>query len=359
MTSKELALAVGCTERNIRKHTKKAVENGQNLISIGGIECLIDVVRDSRGKSYNYTTLATLTTPRKKRVSAIRVEDLAKIKHIDIRASKISVDDKFLIVALLRDINSSIEAIVKSLCLEYGHIVDKKESAALVKKISRWCEAFKKGGKKALEDSRGAKKGEFRKIDEELLRHAIIGAKAMSNREGFEKVHIVYANFFGKKHGVIYTRPSDVIAYSSIVSGVNTVLKKDAILRGFMTKGWDALLQSYPVGKRDVVYANQEWQVDATKCDFMVIKADGSVGRLNYTVVMDTSTGAYVGSLSETINSYDQTKVLYDAICKMGLPEVIRMDNGRDYKSNHYQEFAGFFWCWCNVCRCWSRASKG
>lgn len=343
MTSKVLAGLVGCTERNIRKHTKKAVEKGEYFITLGGVVYPFSVVFNSSGKSYVYETLATPTTRKKEnRVHAIKVEDLGKINHVDIRATKISAVDKLLIVTLIRDINCSIEAIVKSLCLEYGHIADKKESAALVKKVQRWCEAFKTSGKKALEDSRGAKKGEFKKIDEEILRQAIFSAKALANRDGFEKVHIVYCNFLGKKHGVVYTNPSDVIAYSSIVSAVKTVFKKDAILRGYMTKGWDGLLQAYPVGKRDIAYPNQEWQVDATKADFMVRKSDGTIGRLNYTVVMDTHTGAYVGSLSETINSYDQTKVLYEAISKMGLPEVIRMDNGRDYTSNHYQEFTGF-----------------
>ena len=341
-TSKELASLVGCGLTTIKRYTLKALENNLKVIEIKGLSFTFELVSNRYGKSYVYETLATPTTRKKEnRVHAIKVEDLEKINHIDIRATKISADNKLLIVTLIRDINCSIEAIVKSLCLEYGHIADKKETASLVKKIQRWCEAFKTGGKKALEDSRGAKKGEFKKIDEEILRQAIFSAKALANRDGFEKVHIVYSHYYSKKHGVIYTNPSDVIAYSSIVSAVKTMFKKDSILRDFMTKGWDGLLQAYPVGKRDIAYPNQEWQVDATKADFMVRKSDGTIGRLNYTVVMDSHTGAYVGSLSETINSYDQTKVLYEAISKMGLPEVIRMDNGRDYTSNHYQEFTG------------------
>ncbi|MCT7499462.1 DDE-type integrase/transposase/recombinase [Aliarcobacter cryaerophilus] len=343
MTSKEIASLVGCTEQYIRATTKKALENGLKTIEIKGLNFSFEVVSNSYGKSYVYETLATPTAPKKEyRVNALRVEDLKKISHIDIRASKINTEDKFLIVTLIREINCSLEAIVKSLCLEFGHIATQKECVALVKKISRWVEAFKIGGKKALEDKRGAKKGEFKKLNEKLLRLAIFSAKALANRDGFEKVHIVYSHFLSKEQGIVFTNPSDVVAYSSIVSGVKTLFKKDYILKDYMTKGWDGLLQAYPVGVRDIAYPNQEWQVDATKADFMVRKSDGTIGRLNYTVVMDTHTGAYVGSLSETINSYDQTKVLYEAICKMGKPELVRMDNGRDYTSNHYQEFTGF-----------------
>ena len=96
------------------------------------------MVSNEHGKSYIYETLATQTAPKKEyRVNALRVEDLSKINHIDIRKSKIGADDKFLIVALIKEINCSLEAIVKSLCLEFGHIATQKESVALVKKISR------------------------------------------------------------------------------------------------------------------------------------------------------------------------------------------------------------------------------
>ncbi|MFX4241473.1 DDE-type integrase/transposase/recombinase [Aliarcobacter butzleri] len=343
MTSKEIASLVSFTERHIRNITKKALENGLKTIEIKGLSFSFEVVSNSYGRSYVYETLATPTAPKKEyRVNALRVEDLKKISHIDIRASKINTEDKFLIVTLIREINCSLEAIVKSLCLEFGHIATQKECVALVKKISRWVEAFKIGGKKALEDKRGAKKGEFKKLNEKLLRLAIFSAKALANRDGFEKVHIVYSHFLSKEQGIIFTNPSDVVAYSSIVSGVKTLFKKDYILKDYMTKGWDGLLQAYPVGVRDIAYPNQEWQVDATKFDFMVRKNDGTIGRLNYTVVIDTFTGSFVGNLTDSLNSYDQTKVLFNAIAKMGKPEIIRMDNGRDYTSNHYQEFSSF-----------------
>lgn len=343
MTSKEVASLVCCTFQNVQLSTKKALENGLKTIEIKGLSFSFEVVSNSFGKSYVYETLATQTAPKKEyRVNALRVEDLSKINHIDIRKSKIGADDKFLIVALIKEINCSLEAIVKSLCLEFGHIATQKESVALVKKISRWVEAFKTGGKKALEDKRGATKGEFKKIDENILRLAIFSVKALANRDGFEKVHIMYSHFISKKQGVVFTNPNKVISYSSIVSGVKTLFKKDYILKDYMTKGWDGLLQAYPVGARDIAYPNQEWQVDATRLDFMVVKNDGTIGRLNYTVVIDTFSGAFVGDLTDSLNSYDQTKVLFKAISTMGKPEIIRMDNGRDYTSNHYQEFSSF-----------------
>lgn len=343
MTSRGLAVLVGCNERYVQRLTQKATLQNLPFIIIDDVKYPFCIESTRYGKSYNYTTLTTPTTLKGKeyRISALRVEDLETISHIDIRESKITPKDKYLVVALYKKSNYSLYAIVKCLCLENGHIPTKKEVLSYSKRLRRWVKAFEKDGKKGLIDNRGAKAGEFKKIDEELLRKVIIGVKAKSSRDGFEKVHQFYAYLVGKQKGILESNPQKIVAYSSIISATKTLFKKDGIFKAFMTKGWDGVLQSYPVGVRDISYPNQEWQVDATKADFMVRKADGTIGRLNYTVAMDTCTGAYVGSLSETITSYDQTALLFEAIKLMGKPEVIRMDNGRDYTSNHYQEFAG------------------
>lgn len=170
--------------------------------------------------------------------------------------------------------------------------------------------------------------------------------KAKSNREGYEKIHQVYAyRLSDKSVGLFDINPSKTIAYSTIVSATNKLLKQNALLDAFMKKGWDALLQAYPVGRRDIIYPNQEWQADATKFDFMVKASDGSIKRLNYTIIIDSFSGAIVGRLTDTLNSYDQTRVLYDAVSKMGLPQVMRLDNGKDYTSEHYQSVLGLNEC--------------
>ena len=95
MNSKELASLVGCTERTVQKSTKKALENNLKVIEIKGLSFTFELVSNRYGKSYVYETLATPTARKKEnRVHAIKVEDLEKINHIDIRASKMSADNK-------------------------------------------------------------------------------------------------------------------------------------------------------------------------------------------------------------------------------------------------------------------------
>lgn len=337
MTSRELASTLGCTEQNIQKHTKKAVEASRGYITLGGVDYPFVVSSGVHGKAYSYETPETLATPRKRRVNALKLEDFAKIKHIDITLGKTKVEDKLLIIALLRASNCSIEAIVKSLVAHhYSDEFDAKKVKSTVKKITRWVEAFKSAGKKALEDKRG-NNGEFRVLDEALLRESIINAMKNTNRTGFEAVHRYYSSKLAHEKGLKIFDCEKVCSYSSIVSGVRKVLKGDAYLKDFVNKGWDALLQAYPVGLRDVVYPNQEWQVDATKFDFMVKTASGEIKRLNYTIAIDVFTGAFVGRFTDTLNSYDQVFTLLDGVEKMGLPELVKLDNGRDYTSEHYQ----------------------
>ena len=83
-------------------------------------------------------------------------------------------------------------------------------------------------------------------------------------------------------------------------------------------------------------------QVDATKFDFMCqyVDKEGNpkIGRLNLTAVIDVYTGNAVATLSETITSYDQVRVLHKAFTRMGKPEQIYQDNGQDYNSYHYSD---------------------
>jgi len=106
-----------------------------------------------------------------------------------------------------------------------------------------------------------------------------------------------------------------------------------------MKYGKDALLQDYVVGIKDIGYINQEWQVDSTKFDFMckIPTSTGyKVGRVNLSAVIDVYSKKAVVSLSQTIDSYAQVRVLNKAFATFGMAESIYTDNGKDYTSKHY-----------------------
>lgn len=348
MNSKDLASFIGCTERYTQIKTKKAIQNNQETITIKEQTFGFVVVHDSHGKSYKYTQLLDTKKENKKTVyqSRMKSADLETIKHIDI-SKTVNQDDKLLIIKFYKVHNYSLNSIVKSLLLTFDQSIEDKTIASNVRKINRWIKAFKDDGASSLEDKRG-KNTDFRKIDIALLDIAIMAAKNRANHKGFYAVWEFYCFAVMKKEGLIETLMNintmeSIISYNGIVNATKKRLKECYGVSLFDDKGFDGWLQGYVVGVRDISYINQEWQVDATKFDFMCkIPNEDSVtgydiGRVNFTTVIDVHSGAVVGELTQTITSYDQIRVLYKAFETMGKPEIIKTDNGKDYASKHYQ----------------------
>ena len=350
MTSKEVAALVGVSHKSgsIQRLTKKALSNNQPFITVKGVTFNYEVVSGAYGKSYNYTEVKAQKKENKKSVyqSKIKSLDLLEIEHIDLSKTT-TQDEKLLIIKFYKTHNYSLNSIVKSLFLIHHKDNDEKSVKSAVRKVQRWLKDFKENGAKALEDTRG-KSTDFRKIDVELLDSAIMAAKNRANHQGFYSVWDFYCFAKARKDGVIDTasrayKKEKIISYSAIIAATKKRLYECYGVKVFDDKGFDGWLQGYVVGVRDISYTNQEWQVDATKFDFICkIPNDESptgydIGRVNFTTVIDVHTGAVVGNLTQTLNSYDQIRVLYKAFEKMGKPEILKTDNGKDYASNHYQ----------------------
>ncbi len=80
-------------------------------------------------------------------------------------------------------------------------------------------------------------------------------------------------------------------------------------------------------------YKNQYWELDSTPAD--VICEDGK----RYTVLaaLDIYSRRVVFHVSESSSSYSISQLLRKAILKLGIPENVVIDNGRDYTSNHFE----------------------
>ncbi|WP_294962344.1 DDE-type integrase/transposase/recombinase [Sulfurimonas sp.] len=347
MNSKDLSSLAISSERTVRRLTKKALENNQETITIKEQSFGFVVVHNSNGKSYQYTQLSDTKKENKKTVyqSKIKTLDLETIEHIDIIKTT-SKDNKLLLIKFYRIHNYSLNSIVKSLLLTHHHNCDDKTIASNVRKINRWIKAFKDNGANALDDNRG-KNTDFRKIDIAVLDMSIMAAKNRANHQGFYAVWEFYCFGILKKSGELDLKKSinkeSIISYNGLVNATKKRLNECYGVSVFDDKGFDGWLQGYVVGVRDISYINQEWQVDATKFDFMCkIPNDESItgydiGRVNFTTVIDVHSGAVIGDLTQTITSYDQVRVLFKAFEHMGKPEIIKTDNGRDYVSNHYK----------------------
>lgn len=336
VNSKEVASLVGCGNSTLKRHTKKALENGACSIEIKGLTFGFELVHGANGKAYKYTEIKA-----KKKVlnsSVANLNDMKSLLHIDL-SKTVSYDDKLLIINFYKTHSYSLKSIVKSLYFENGIYPDDKKVASSMRTINRWIKQFKTDGKDALKDTRG-RGNEFRKIDEDALIYAIVHSKAKANHDGYYRVWDFYCWMIAKKQGIVDLTPKakkKIISYSAIVSAIKKKLQEYHQLNVWDKKGHDGLLQDYVIGVRDIAYINQEWQVDATKFDFMCRMEDGTIKRVNLTLVIDSYSGAAVGQLTDTINSYDQVRVLYKAFERMGIPETMKTDNGKDYASEHYK----------------------
>jgi len=345
MTSAEVAKSLNCTPQYVRSATKKATDNNKNTITIKGeTYSFVEVVTvASRGKAYCYTSVEEMVKKRKTSSKNMSFLHLEELKNLNITAKKHSKEEKLLLITFINKYNYTLKIIIESLLANIGEPREPKLVASLTRKVQRWRKEFATNGAKALEDKRGKTRQKFSKIDEELLIKAIYGAGSRGIRENYYGVWDFYCYAWQKKNEPTFTTVNKkVISYSALRRAIHSIFKVNKTVESYWKKGEDALLQSYPVGIKEINYTNQEWQVDATKFDFMCryVGADGGVkiGRLNLTAVIDVHTGNAVATLSETITSYDQVRVIHKAFERMGMPEQIYTDNGKDYVSYHYSE---------------------
>lgn len=340
MTTKEVASEVGCTERYVQKKAKEAKANNKHIITVKGHAFVLVSTKGASGDEYHFEYHKTTRKTVSKEISFAH---LAELDGFDVLATKHTAQEKLLLITFMRKYNYTMKIIIESLLLRDGEVRDAKKIAALKRKFLRWQKDFNAGGASALEDKRGKTRADFMKIDEELLILAIEGAGARGIRENYYGVHDFYCYLWQKKYTDTFTADNEkIISYTSIVKGVQKVFKKHPLIKAYWEKGYDGLLQAYMVGVKDITHINQEWQVDATRFDFMVkvVDADGNIkiARKNLTAVIDVYSGNAVATLTEKIDSYAQVRVLHKAFTRMGLPEQIYMDNGRDYVSQHYSD---------------------
>jgi hypothetical protein len=82
-----------------------------------------------------------------------------------------------------------------------------------------------------------------------------------------------------------------------------------------------------------VLYRNHFWELDGTPAD--IICDDG----IRYTIIaaLDIYTRRVYLTIEAKSNAYALARNMRGAILKLGIPENVVCDNGRDYKSNHFE----------------------
>ena len=346
MTSTELSSKLNCTAQYIRAITKKALSKGESKITIGDQDILVKTVDGigGRGKIYKYTIEENIKTAPKKRRNGsgvIKIDELPKIDFTKSN-SKISVNDKLDLVKFIRKYEASVLAVARVYSLESGI-----KEGTLQRRIQRWVDAYEKGGKSALEDKRGGNRAS--KIDYELFLAAISRHGHMLSY--YARYAFLESKKFGKAFNAFEPEKSCSVTYSGFVKYFNKA-KKNPEVKAIL-QGVDAVDNLTPKFKIKANYPNELWEIDATTLDIMVKVPviDGEANffrkvesqeyilkRFSLIGVVDRYSKARVYTLSRSDTSYSDVRLLEKAINKLGKPEIIKGDNGKNYVSKHFQE---------------------
>lgn len=199
------------------------------------------------------------------------------------------------------------------------------------KSIYRWVDRFTKEGAKALKDKRGANN---KKANTSLIEEAIYAVGSAHATTWFE----AYCLFYARKNGVPFDRfnlKAD-ITFSTFFRNATKLKEENPSIRAFLKRGLDGL-DVRPTAIRNYLKENDEWQIDATKIDFMALNDLGEAQRYTAIAITDTASKKRVWELFDSPNSYANVRLLKKALMKLGKPLVIKGDNGKDYVSSHFQ----------------------
>ncbi len=354
MNSIELSNSLRVTPQYVQLVTKKAIDKGVPVVNIRGEKYLYSLVEGigGRGKVYSYTPIRKLKVARKPKRkitnprARLNPNDLPQVQNLD----KPTVEEKIAIVSFCNVSIIPLGHIAKAYVLNHNSEI---KVTSLTAKFKRWIKIFKTQGKNGLIDKRGGK--DF-KADLDLVRDTIY----QSGNKHYTSQYHCYCFNYAKKHNLATNmkNPTADISYSAFVRSCEYIIKTDQHVRDFLKIGMDAFTYAEPSFGSKWDYSNQQWEIGATKKDILVkvpVKQisknkairdyshtnpseDYQLVRMQIIGIIDNFSGATVYELFQSSNSYSNIRLLLKAFKKLGMPEVIKGDNGRDYVSKHFQD---------------------
>jgi transposase len=357
MRSNEVAEFLGVSNRYVVTLTKKSLEKGLCYIEYKGeVFYFREKIAKggNRGKVYEYERISNINAPTKKvQKSSVVAGD---VPEINIKSA--SFEEKLAIVKYYLRNNSSYLAIAKFLIMRANSDM-KPES--LARKIKMWVEKYRKEGIEGLRDKRGGRR--FSKIREDWFLASLV--KAGRIKSAYLRYAFMEAKESGREVDVFNLKAS--VSYQSFVKYFNKV-KDDPVIKAIM-KGRDSVNELVVKFKIPKHYPNACWEIDATKLDLMVKvpvidnkeewyrrveSEEYKLVRYSLIGIVDRFSGARVYTLAKSDTSYADVRLLEKAIRKLGMPEMIKGDNGRNYVSGHFQDVLqrlGIEWVSANAYR--------
>jgi len=360
-STQELSRFINVEKNYIQLKTKHAKDNDLNSIHIKGKNLYFR--KKLQGKGYEFCEIPfnELLIMDKSSFNSIFMSEIEKenqVKDIEIsneiKYSKLStlqkrrVDLKEKLVRdYIKNNNNIATRLEINLFLKQFILNNEFEIEAIKVKINktnltRWQKAYKESGKAGLVKHSGNIKGKSYKIPSwvnEFLEskffnkrgnitaknlYDLVNAKAFQDKEISQKE---YMKTQSERGGIVsYNRVKEIIR------GLKETKKYQYLINPDRFK--NSVLPAFGDMREKALYANHYWEIDSTKLDAFAKDATGE-STWNLISISDIKTGMKVLTIAKTSNSNAISELLYKAFNKLGIPENIVTDNGKDYLSNH------------------------
>jgi len=363
LTVSSMTDALKVPSRTIRAKAKHAKDHDLNHIQLKGYKFYFRNKKVGKGYEFcevPFDELLGFSLPDSPSndtfVSQIRVEHVKK--DIDtaseVKISRLSVKKRReldlkekCVKAYLEnrsDITQRLEMpiFIDRFCFENRELIDAVGLKINKTSIGRWAKKYLESGKAGLITQRGSKKGKNRTVPtwavefvEEMFfyKRGNITAKnlfSLVNAEAYKKGELSNEEFKKTDRelgGIIsYNRVKVILRELKDTRKYKYLINPDAFKNSFLPAFGDM--------REKAQYANHYWEIDSTKLDAFGKDSNGD-STWNLISISDIKTGMKVLTIAKTSNSNAVAELIYKAINKLGLPENIVTDNGKDYLSNH------------------------
>jgi len=321
MRVEELAKKADIPVRTLRSRAQKAYENKESLL-IDGIRYKVS---KKRVRGVNKPIYWFEEIKEKKVELKLKNSDKAWLKADEKKKREAILKASLVALWERRDRGVDFDLFIKSLPNRYSELGEISEAS-----FFRWVKRVREAKERnippayALLDSRGGDRG-TKKIDNEMgkfIERLILEKPHRKVKRVWEYV----VNRFGMEEAPSYT---------TIKRYIEKFREKNAFLVKVSEDPSKAISLYRPAfGRADsgVVYRNQLWELDATPADIMT--SDGK--RMIISAAIDVYSRRVVVVLAESASFETLSWLFRKAIMKLGIPESVKTDNGKEYKSNNF-----------------------
>lgn len=371
MTGKEVAELTGVSERSIRRYASSSNDGTVNIKGSvyhfrlidgvggrgkvfdfwigendgsetkststaersGGVDQGREDASDERKNSGGCSILNDLHTRSLKSSKTSRLCSDEKAKSIDPREALKLSDAKRSDAELRCRLVMEFEKRPKGMTIEsfIGELsIDYESLNVTTSKINRWLGAYRKAKKQgsnvivALADNSGRPKG-ITKLTDDMKKMTV---RYLLRQDVHLSVSGIYSNL---QHAF-----GDVLPSRNTVNRFIEEWKAKNVLQWAVRVSPDKAKSKYMPAwgslSENIKYKNQVWELDGTIADVVTVDAK------RWTIVgaIDVFSRRVVVTLEESNTSFALARNMRKAIIKLGIPDVVLTDNGKDYKSNHF-----------------------